>query len=457
VKALFLAVGLAAVLLMPLTAEQQSPEEGQAGSPPKAGSLQIEEIALRAQAENPQVLKALRTLKNSEEALVGESRLLDSRLSLEAAYESAQNQDGSAAAAGGDAAISGQVGITVPLLEQLSVGGSITAREDRDLQGELSLSVAPFAAGDPTYSEEEAYGKALAAWKTLRQQTYFDAEGAVLDVLIGQMERDLADMSLELERRRYETVQKELELGEASFEELQDQLSELTDARKNLYTVESQSLSSWKELQLLFDPNGGEVDPAPLSLEELTELIRKREERVAALASERPSSLTLATLQLELEALRSELKATPLWRPDLNLSASVDLQDPSKFNLAASLSYSPNDLRKDEREDLQEKIDEKLVDIRSERYALSLQKQLAEQGIAIARQAWEAATLAGQQAASTLQESELLYRQGQLTVFEIEQARLSLESAQIDTYRAAADLYGTQSELLMLYGLVSGD
>jgi hypothetical protein len=441
VKTIVLAVGLAAFLLMPLSAEQQDPEALQ------AGSLRIEEIALRAQAENPQVLKALRTLKNSEEALAGESRLLDSRLSVEAAVGTAQNQELS----GGEYGLSGQAGISIPLLDQLSLGATVTAREDREIDGELSLSVAPFAAGDPSYAEEEAYGKALAAWKTLRQQVYFDAEEAVLDVLTGEMERELAGMSLELESSRYETVKKELELGEASFGELQDQLSELTDARKNLYTVESQRLSSWKELQLLFDPNSGEVDPAPLSLPELRELIRKREQRIAALAGVRPSSQTLATLELELEALQSELKNTPLWRPDLNLSASLALPDPSKFNLAASLSFSPGDLKSDEREDLQEEIDEKNADIRSERFDLSLQKQLIEQNIAIARQAWDAAILAGEQAALTLQESELLYQQGELTVFELEQARLSDKSAEIDSYRAAADLYGTQSELLMLY------
>jgi hypothetical protein len=231
----------------------------------------------------------------------------------------------------------------------------------------------------------------------------------------------------------------------------------LTDARKNLYSVESQRLNAWKELQLLFDPNGGEVDPAPLSLPELNERLRGREERIAVLTDEKPSSLTLAGLELELEALRSELKATPLWRPDLNLSASLGLPDPSKYNLAASLSFSPNDLKSDEREDLQQSIDETLVDIRTECYALSLQKQLIEQNIAIARQAWEAASLAEQQAALTLQESELLHQQGELTVFELDQARLSLASAQIDSYSAAADLYGAQSELLMLYVLASGD
>jgi hypothetical protein len=162
-------------------------------------------------------------------------------------------------------------------------------------------------------------------------------------------------------------------------------------------------------------------------------------------------SQALAHLELDLEALRAELKSTPLWRPDFDLSASLGLPDPSKYNFAASLSFSPADINNDEREDLQEEIDEKIVDIRSEQYELSLQKQLIEQSIAIARQACEAATLAREQAAIILRESQFLHKQGELTVFELEQASLSLRSAEIDSFAAAADLYQAQSELLMLH------
>lgn len=210
-------------------------------------------------------------------------------------------------------------------------------------------------------------------------------------------------------------------------------------------------LSSRKELRLLFDPDSGPVEPASLSLQELKELIHKREEQTAQVAVAQSGSQALAHLELELEALRAELKSTPLWRPDLDLSTSLGLPDPSKYNLAASLSFSPADIKNDEQEDLQEEIDEKLVDIRSEQYELSLQKQLIEQSIAIARQACEAAILAREQAALILRESQFLHKQGELTVFELEQASLSLRSAEIDSFRAAADLYQAQSELLMLY------
>lgn len=443
-KKFILILNLTALMLMPLAADQQSE------------LLTIEEIALRAQTENPQVLKALRSLDNAEEALVGESRLLESRLSLESAYGTPQSQSGSSGDPG-DAAISGQAGITVPLLDQLSVGGSVTARQGEEIEGELSLSIAPFAASDPSYPEEEAYGKALAAWKTVKQQTYFDAEQTALTCLTASMERELAESTLDLEQKLYETVQKEVDLGEASFEELQDQLGELTAARKNLYAAESQVLDSWKKLQLFFDPEGGEVAAAPLSLQQLQELSRRREEQIGGLAAAQPSSLNLATLKLELAALQEELEDTPLWRPDLSLSGSLGLPDSSAWSVGASLSFSPGEIRDDEREDLQEEIDEKLLDIRVERFDLGLEKQLIEQNIGITGQALEAACLAEEQADLTLRETELLYQQGDRTVYELEQARLSLASAEIDSFAAAADLYLAQSELLMLYALEPED
>ncbi len=85
-RKLFFILGLFTFFLVPLSAEQ-----------PKLEQLQIEEIAQRVQLENPQLLKALCSLKNAEEALTGESRLLESRLTLEGAYGPTQNQTGPSA------------------------------------------------------------------------------------------------------------------------------------------------------------------------------------------------------------------------------------------------------------------------------------------------------------------------------------------------------------------------
>ena len=200
------------------------------------------------------------------------------------------------------------------------------------------------------------------------------------------------------------------------------------------------------------------LDQDSSSAKQLEELIRGRAEQVGGLAATGgPSSETLENLKLELTALQDELKATPLWRPDFNLSGSVGVSDPSDYSVGASISFSPDDLKDEERADLEEEIREVLVDIQVEQFDLSLQKQLAEQNIGIAEQALEAASLAQEQASLTLRETELLYRQGDRTVFELEQARLSVENAQIDSFAAAADLYRAQSELLMLYVLDSMD
>jgi hypothetical protein len=205
-------------------------------------------------------------------------------------------------------------------------------------------------------------------------------------------------------------------------------------------------------LLLLFDPNAAGIEPASLSLQQLEELIYAREERIAGLATWRPSSQNLENLKLELTALQEELEATPLWRPDFSLSGSVGLPDLSAYSIGASMNFSPGEIKDDEKEDLEEAIDEKLVDIQVEQFDLSLQKRLVEQNITIAEQALEAAILAQEQASLTLRETELLYQQGERTVYELDQARLSLTGAEIDSFVATVNLYEVQSELLMLYG-----
>jgi hypothetical protein len=115
----------------------------------------------------------------------------------------------------------------------------------------------------------------------------------------------------------------------------------------------------------------------------------------------------LVTVDDPLGILREELQQA-VWRPDVGLSGSVGLRDASTYSLGASISFSPADIKDEEREDLNEAIDEKLVDIEVEQFDLGLQKRLIVQNISIVEQALEAASLAEEQAAPTLRESELL-------------------------------------------------
>jgi hypothetical protein len=432
-------------LLNPL-AEDQGPANPTSGiqAPlfqPPAVTLSIGEIARRAQSRSLEILKAVQRAERAREDLVGEPELMDSSLSVGGGYTSG------AQAAGG---WYGQSSLSLPIFPQLSVGGAVSVDRQSRIEEELSLVVQPFAPPRQTYSEEESYESARVAERYLRRSIYLDAEQAALNLLIRNSELDLSRSTVELEQRKYELVQRRQEIGEASFQDVQDGLVDLIEARQSLFNSEQRYLGDWRILQLFFASREERIGVAPLSLDGLLELVSGRREEVAGFEDAGPASQKLETLRIELAALRSELEATPTWRPDLALAAGVVFPEVSP-SASLALSFSPNQLKGEEREELQEDIEVKHMEIATESYAAELQKMLGKQGIAIAEEALRSAQIQRERDRVALEEGELLFQQGRRTSLELEQLRLNLRRTEIRGFEAAAELYGALGNYLMLF------
>lgn len=408
---------------------------------PPTVTLSIEEIARRAQSRNLEVLKAARSVERARRDLVGEPELMDSSLSVGGGYTSG---------GGGTSGWYGQSNLTLPLLPQLSVGGSVSVEEQLQFGESVSLSVKPLTPGRQTYSEEKSYKNAVVQERYLKRQIYLDAEQAALNLLIRDMQRELAHSTVELEQKNYELVQRRQELGDASFQDVQDKLVDLLDARQNLFNSEQRYLSDWKTLQLLFAPSEERIDVAPLSVDGLLELAGARRTVVERSRDIEPVTQKLETLKLELVALQAELKATAAWRPDLNLSAAVAFPEVSP-SLSLNLSFSPNQLKRDEREELEQDIEVKRMEIATEAYTADLQKQLGAQSIAIAEEALASMQAQRERDRVAQQEAQLLFQQGKRTTLELEQLRLNLWGTEISSFQAATEVYRTQGDYLMLF------
>jgi len=315
---------------------------------------------------------------------------------------------------------------------------------------ELSLSVEPFTPGRQIYTEEKNYKNAEVRERYLRQRIYFDAEQAALNLLVRDMERELARSTVELEQKKYELVQRQQELGDASFQDVQDQLVDLITSRQNLFNSEQRYLSDWKTLQLLFAPSDERIAVVPMSLEELLEMLALRSIATARFDDDKPSSEKLENLRSELIALQAELKATPSWRPELELAAGVVFPDVSP-SASLNLSFSPDQLKKDERDELAADIEIKRMEIATEAYTAELQKTLGGQSIAIVEEALVSAQIQKDRDGIALQEAELLYQQGRRTTLELEQLRLNLRRDEILSFQAAAEVYRAQGNYLMLF------
>lgn len=404
-------------------------------------SLSIEEIARRAQSRNLEILKSRRSVEQARKDLLGEPELMSSRLSVGGGYASGGS---------GSSGLYGQSSLSLPMTPQLSLGGEVSVDDSRQFGEELTLSVEPLVPGRQTYTEEQDYRNAEVRERYLRQRVYFDAEQAALNLLIRDMERALARSTVELEQKKYELVQRQQELGEASFQDVQDQLVDLISARQSLFNSEQRYLTDWKTLQLLFAPSEERIEVVPISLDELLELLALRKIEVAHFEDSVPSSEKLENLRSEWVALQTELKVTPSWRPGLELTAGVAFPDVTP-SVSLSFSFSPDQLKRDEREELAADIEIKRMEIATEGYTTELQKTLGEQSIEIVEEALVSTRIQKDRDAVFLQEGELLYQQGGRTTLELEQLRLNLRRTEILSFQSAAEVYQAQGNYLMLF------
>jgi hypothetical protein len=180
------------------------------------------------------------------------------------------------------------------------------------------------------------------------------------------------------------------------------------------------------------------------------ELLALRNVEAARFEDAGPSSEKLENLRSELVALQTELKVTPSWRPELKLAAGVAFPDVSP-SVNLSLSFSPDQLKRDEREELAVDIEVKRMEIATESYTTELQKTLGEQSIGIVEEALASTRIQKDRDRIALQEGELLYQQGRRTTLELEQLRLNLRRTEILSFQAAAEVYRAQGNYLMLF------
>ena len=407
-------------------------------------TLSVGEIAGQVQLRNLEIFKAARDVERARADLVGEPELMDSSLSVESGYRTI---------GGGSSGWYGQSSLILRLLPQLSTAASLAVEQPGVFGESLSLTVKPLEPPRRTYSEQRALGSAVVRERYLKGWIYLDAEQAALNLLISDMERELARATEDLQQSRYELIQRQQEIGEASFQDVQDQLVDLIEARQDLFSKESGYLGDWRTLQLLFAPGEKRISVAPLPIAELMRMVQRRRTQVEAFSQVEPVTEELENLRLELAALEAELQATSAWRPELSLSTAVDFPYayPGSHSMSVGLSFSANQLNRDEREDLREDIEIKRMEIAAESSAVALQKSLELQNFALVEQALAGARIQVERDRVSLQEAELLFQQGGRTSLELEQLRLNLRRTQILTFRSAVEFYRVLGVYQMLF------
>jgi len=408
------------------------------------------EIPARVQSQNLEIQKAEKNLKDARENCILEKTIKEARAAVGGGYAYITPDPSSPGPQGN--IFSGTAEVSVPITPQFRAGGNFSINSLGITKESISLKVSPFIPKAENIPEQEICEKAKVTLDYLKSSIFRRTENLIIRAAIQGMERDLAKETLALENRKYEVIRKQEEIGEASFQDVQEQVLSLKDAQQSVYQQELNYLNSRKELMLLLAPSEEEIVIPELSLEVLQFLITERKNTITGLQDQSITSQKLKNLGIEKRSLESEAKTAKKWQPDLTASSSLSLPE-TAFSISLEFSFSPADLKGEDLQDLYDEIKEKETDIAVEKFTAALEKDILKQSLAISEDALANAVLQKENDMLSFKEGGLLFEQGLRTVLQVEQLRLNLERSEIQCMKAAAEVLSLQGDLLDMWHL----
>lgn len=400
--------------------------------------LSLSDLTTAAAEGNLDLLKAQSALETARKALAGTSVLENSKLSLSGSY-------GTGIGPESEAAVSGKGDLTVPIIPQLSLSASASSQGTAS----ASISLSPFAAGTAMYKENETYQKAVLQLRTLVARLEYEVQAAAFAVVSARRALASAQTKSELEQERRTVAEKAYELSRISYEDLRARRSAELSARQGVFDAEKTLLNAKVALYKLLGPSNGEPEVKEVSADDLSALIAAREASLEKLNDAEARSTGLATLLVELESLEAQLDATPAYSPALSLSAHIDY--PLAYGAGISFSFSPSDIKVDERLEIEESIRDKQAEISLERMASRFQLNVSKQALFAAKTVLETRKAELAQAEINNRESAELLKQGHLTSLEDRQTELDLESARSGVFSAMTGVLKAQADVLLMW------
>lgn len=414
--------------------------------PGDARELSVVEIARRAPEWNLSVQRAAHTLRTAQENLDATPGWHASVLNLSGDYQSGQStpwEFGSSIRAEPYSQLALQAGVTTDITDT----GEISSREF------ASVEVSPFTAPRTSWAQDRDYQVAVVRFNEAHRSTARSAEAAALEILVRRQERALAEETLQLRNREYEVETRRQELGEASFQDVQDRQIALIEARQETFAAQQRELQSETDLARVVALADTPLQVTPLSVTELRDVVQRRLTRVERHQDASPITAALLLAEAELAAQERELRTTRAWRPDLSLTAGVSFP-PDRNRPTASggiqLRLSPGQNEANLEQRRREELELQRLEVAAQRSTAELERDLTMQSLTLERQALEAAELQLQRDRNAEEEAMLLVQQGRRTELQLEQLKLNRRRSEIDTFQSAVQVYLTAGEYLDL-------
>jgi len=342
--------------------------------------------------------------------------------------------------------------ITIPIIPELSLSASLGSSIDEwDPSGSLSLRYEPFGDSSTEWKEWETLRKAEIQLADLQNTIPMSAEEAAFDLIEGQLNLESAERSMTHAENEYEIAKKRYDLQDITYTELEEYRTDASATRQKYYNSQKSLLSIKKNLYQIIGPDLGDIEVSELSTDSVLLLIAAREEELTAAEAGEAATVDLLNQAVELEALKQQLEETPVFEPTISVTGSVSGFDSLRASAGVSVTFSPDQIQTDEREEIETDITDKEFDLSLEQANVELEAKMLKQNISVAREALDISISDYDNSLVQYEEAKLLFDLGERTELELEESELSLFSSSIALFASAVDLYMNLGELLGLY------
>lgn len=340
--------------------------------------------------------------------------------------------------------LSGSVGLSVPVTPQVSFSSSLNS----ELRYGFNLSVKPFLTSTKKGDLADNYQRALIALDTAQLEAKVSIRKTYIDSVLAIMRRELLEQEVEIKETIFEMKQSLFESGRSSLDEVNKAESDYLSTTRALMQAELNEYRMRRELQAITGTDMRSAVLAPiegaapvLDADNIDEIIS--------------DSIAVRLLEMELEALRRQLKATPVFDPSVSISGNVngDIDDPAggpTFSLGVTLNLSPRSFDPYERNALQEDIEDKIDSIEAKKYSLETSLKSALTSYEIQQFYIEETARKLENQKSSLEQTKYLYEIGEKLQLDILSAELAVKNAEQSLRSARYDLLRAYYDFLVL-------
>ncbi len=305
-------------------------------------SENIENFVSYAINNNTDYLSAFSQMENAKDDLKSDPLYYDSSMSLSSNISSDFSSVDSTTS----------LSIDIPILEQLSLNGTINS----DLDGNIGFVYSPLNKAESTVSNEIAYQNSSIYLNEYKESLSLEITKAYLNYLISIEELTQQENLVENMNKIYEQDKKLYDLDEISLVDLQSSLLDYNETKNNLKDYNLAVYKSKLELYELLGINKTTNMVIPIS--DLQDVIKLTEELDTVISDKEFSVMSDYSVVEALNniiVLEDSYDSLDLYSPTLNFSTNVSLDGVVSASVLFKTSYS--DYNGDTKETLESEIE----------------------------------------------------------------------------------------------------